>query len=53
MVFVDVPLSGSDHICLIESNMFLSMEVTLAYFQLPLIFRKVLYWAHYFPDLYQ
>ena len=33
MVFVDVPLSGLDHIYLIERNMFLSMEVTLAYFQ--------------------
>ena len=47
MVFVDVPLSGSDHISLIESNMFLSMEVTPAYFQLPVVYHKVLYWAYY------
>ena len=37
MVLVDVPLSGSDHISLIENNMLLSMEVTLAYFQLPVV----------------
>ena len=45
---MDVPLSGSDRISLIESNMFLSMEVTLAYFQSHAVYHKVLYWAHYF-----
>ena len=47
MVFVVVPLSGSDHISRIESSMFLSMEVTLAYFQLPVVYHKVPYLAHY------
>ena len=40
MAVVDVPLSGLGHIYLIESNMFLSMEVTLAYFQLPVEYHK-------------
>ena len=48
MVFVDVPFSGLNHIKVIESNMFLSMEVTLTYFQLLVVYHKVLYWAHYF-----
>ena len=48
MVFVDMPLSVSDYIFLIESNMFLSMDVTIAYFQLPVVYHKVLYCTYYF-----
>ena len=47
-LFVDTPLNGLDHIYLIESNMFLLMEVILTYFQLLVVCHKALYWAHYF-----
>ena len=43
MVNMDVPFSGLDHIYLIESNMFLLMEVTLTYFQLLVVYHMVLY----------
>ena len=50
MVYVDVPFSGLDHIYLIESNMFLLMEVILTYFQLLVVYHKVMYWVHYFSS---
>ena len=42
-VCVVVPLSGLDLIYQIESNMFLSMAVILTYFQLLVVYHKVLY----------
>ena len=48
MVFVDVPLNGLDHSFLIANNMFLLMAVVLIYFQLLVVYHKVLYWVHYF-----
>ena len=50
MVYVDVPFSGLDDIYLIESNMFLLMEAILTYFQLLVVYHKVLYWVHYFSS---
>ena len=51
ILFVDVPFSGLDHIYLIESNnMLLLMEVILTYFQLLVVYHKVLYWVHYFSS---
>ncbi len=47
MVFVDVPLSGLDHICLIDNNMFLLMEVILTCFQSLVVYLKALYWVLY------
>ena len=43
-----VPLRDLNLILVIESNMFLLMEITLTYFQLIVVYHKVLYWAHYF-----
>ena len=48
MVFGDVLLSGLGHILLIESSMFLLMVVILTYFQLHVVYHKVLYRVHYF-----
>ena len=43
MVCVVVPLSDLDLIYLIESSMFLSLEVILTCFQLPVVYHKVLH----------
>ena len=45
MVFVDELLNGLDHIYLIDINIFLLMEAILSYFQLLVVYHKVLYWA--------